>query len=124
MHVDPLTAPDDLRLLTIQIPEGIKIETVDTKKLPKNWRTLPAPAALQALGTAWLKSTRTVALSVPSAIIESERNLLLNPRHPDIKRLKVVEDLPFSFDPRLGVSGILAPPHKAAHIRTTRSRRA
>ena len=124
VHVDPLTAPDDLRLLAIEVPDSIAIETVDTKKLPKNWRAFPAPASLQALGTAWLTSARTACLSVPSAIIHTERNLLLNPRHPDMKRVKVVEDIPFSFDPRLGVSGVLTPPRKTAHIRTTRSRRA
>jgi RES domain-containing protein len=128
VHVDPLTAPDDLRLLAIEVPDSIAIETVDTKKLPKNWRAFPAPASLQALGTAWLKSARTAGLSVPSAIIHTERNLLLNPRHPDMKRVKVVENRPFSFDPRLRAPGLdhapaNAPARKSTHIRTTRATR-
>jgi RES domain-containing protein len=128
VHADPLTAPGDLRLLAIEVPDDIKIESLDTKSLPKDWRALPAPEALQSRGTAWLRSARSAGLLVPSAIIETERNLLLNPRHPDTKRVKVVENRPFSFDPRLRAPGLdhapaNAPARKSTHIRTTRATR-
>jgi len=124
VHAEPLTAPDDLRLLAIEVPDDIKIESLDTKSLPKDWRALPAPEALQSRGTAWLRSARSAGLLVPSAIIETERNLLLNPRHPDMKRVKVVENRPFSFDPRLRALGLdHASARKSTHIRTTRATR-
>jgi RES domain-containing protein len=40
-------------------------------------------------------------LSVPSAVIPIERNLLLNPLHPAIAQVRITDDQPFSFDPRL-----------------------
>lgn len=101
MHVDPLDAPDDLRLLTIELPDDIGIERVEVADLPARWIQVPAPDELAALGTDWLMSRRSVALSVPSAVIPIERNLLLNPRHPGIERVRVVDDTPFTFDPRL-----------------------
>ena len=101
VHVDPLDAPDDLRLLTIELPDDLGIERVEVADLPARWIQVPAPDELAALGTDWLMSRRSVALSVPSAVIPIERNLLLNPRHPGIERVRVVDDTPFTFDPRL-----------------------
>lgn len=101
MHVDPLDAPDDLRLLTIELPDDLGVERVDAADLPTHWTAVPAPDELAALGSDWLMSRRSAALSVPSAVIPIERNLLLNPRHPDIARVRVVDDAPFTFDPRL-----------------------
>lgn len=101
VHVDPLDAPDDLRLLTIELPDDLGVERVDAADLPTHWTAVPAPDELAALGSDWLMSRRSAALSVPSAVIPIERNLLLNPRHPDIARVSVVDDAPFTFDPRL-----------------------
>jgi RES domain-containing protein len=43
----------------------------------------------------------TAALNVPSAVITVERNYLLNPRHPELKRVRILSDEAFSFDTRL-----------------------
>lgn len=85
VHVDPLTAPADLRLLTLDLPADLGIEVLKISVLPR----------------AWLRSRRTVALSVPSAVIQVERNILLNPRHPEAEGISLIGDEPFSFDPRL-----------------------
>ncbi|MEZ4294114.1 MAG: RES family NAD+ phosphorylase [Polyangiaceae bacterium] len=101
LHVDPLTAPTDLRLLAVEIPDDISKETLDAARLPAGWNAVPAPAALQALGTSWLTSGRCAGLVVPSAIITVEQNVLLNPRHPDMRRVRILSDDPFTFDTRL-----------------------
>jgi RES domain-containing protein len=101
VHVDPLDAPGDLRLLTLELPDDLLVEQLDVAVLPAHWAAVPAPDELAALGSDWLASRRSAALSVPSAVIQSERNLLLNPWHPAITHMRVTEDRPFSFDPRL-----------------------
>lgn len=77
------------------------ITTIDIGALPANWSASPAPADVQRLGDAWLTSRRTAVLSVPSAVIETERNYLLNPRHPDFASILIEPARPFAFDPRL-----------------------
>jgi RES domain-containing protein len=42
-----------------------------------------------------------VALAVPSAIVPAEFCILLNPGHPDARRVVVHFPEPFSFDERL-----------------------
>jgi RES domain-containing protein len=101
VHVDPLTAPADLRLLAIELPDDLSIEVLEPITLPEGWHSVPAPAALQTLGSSWLMSGRTAALNVPSAVIKVERNFLLNPRHPEVQRVRILSDEAFSFDTRL-----------------------
>jgi RES domain-containing protein len=56
---------------------------------------------LQDLGSAWVAASRGVALSVPSAIIPVERNVLLNPGHLDLARIVRHPPERFAFDPRM-----------------------
>jgi RES domain-containing protein len=100
VHVDPLTAPADLRLLAIELPDDLSIEVLEPTTLPESWHSVPAPAALQTIGSSWLTSGRTAALNVPSAVIAIERNFLLNPRHPGVQRVRILSDEAFSFDTR------------------------
>jgi RES domain-containing protein len=53
------------------------------------------------LGTEWVKSSRGVALIVPSAIIPNERNVLLSPGHADMVRVVRQPLQSFTFDPRM-----------------------
>jgi RES domain-containing protein len=69
--------------------------------LPAGWRDFPASAALNRLGDRWAAGGASAVLEVPSAIVERERNFLLNPRHPDFPRIAVDPPVPFHFDPRL-----------------------
>jgi RES domain-containing protein len=105
VHVDPLTAPADLRLLAIELPDDLSIEVLEPITLPEGWHSVPAPApapaALQTLGSSWLTSGRTAALNVPSTVIKVERNILLNPRHPEVQRVHILSDDAFSYDTRL-----------------------
>ena len=55
----------------------------------------------QKLGNEWLLSQTSVVLKVPSAIVDREYNYLLNPLHPDFKKIKVLDITAFNFDSRL-----------------------
>lgn len=70
-------------------------------RFPETWRQYPHPHETQIVGTEWIKSGRSVALRVPSAVVPGEFNYLLNPAHPDFKRVKIGQPEPFSFDARL-----------------------
>jgi RES domain-containing protein len=44
---------------------------------------------------------RSAILAVPSVIITGETNYLLNPAHPDFRKIAVGQHAGFAFDPRL-----------------------
>jgi RES domain-containing protein len=77
------------------------VRLLSPKKLPSNWRKEPAPAALQAIGDRWIASRESAVVRVPSVIVATEFNYLLNPAHEDFCRCIWGKPRPFHFDPRL-----------------------
>jgi RES domain-containing protein len=101
VHVPMALAPENLSILEINIIETVEIESVNESQLPLNWRDYPAPEQLADIGTSWLKSKSSLLLEIPSAVVNKEVNILINPLHEDIKSVSLVSIENFSFDPRL-----------------------
>ncbi|MEX0608086.1 MAG: RES domain-containing protein [Balneolaceae bacterium] len=100
-HTSIANIPEDLEMLEISIPDGIPFDEVSIKDLPENWRVYPAPKKLADIGTDWIINRNKLLLKIPSVIIPSEFNVLINPAHPDFSRVSVKEISAFSFDDRL-----------------------
>jgi RES domain-containing protein len=77
------------------------IDSVSRAMLPAGWRGHPGPAALLTIGDEWVRQMRSAVLEVPSVIIETESNYLLNPGHPDFSQITIAEPIPFALDVRL-----------------------
>ncbi len=93
--------PDKYVLGSAEIPEDA-IEPVSERELPRNWATLTVAeqTATRKLGDRWLRERSSVVLSVPS-VTSGERNFLLNPEHPEFRRIALHDPVPFRFDARL-----------------------
>lgn len=63
---------------------------------------LDDPAWCRAHGDDWLRRGEAPALEVPSAVVPQERNVILNPRHGDFGRVRVVGMERYRFDVRMG----------------------
>jgi RES domain-containing protein len=83
----------------VDIPGGVAIERC--RRPPARWRAEPPEDRSMRYGSAWLRRGRTAVLEVPSVIVPSEKNYLLNPRHPDFPRLRIGRATRFVFDPRM-----------------------
>lgn len=101
VHCDLDLLPADLLAIEIDVPPRIKISEVPSSDLPRIWRRHPAPPALQRLGNNWLDQGQTAVLRVPSALVPTESNLLLNPLHRDFRDIQVVRRFKFTFDERI-----------------------
>lgn len=77
------------------------VTSLDRSLLPAGWRAYPAPAELQLIGNRWVAYRTSAVLEVPSALVETESNYLINPLHPDFGSLAIEPPEPFDFDPRL-----------------------
>lgn len=76
---------NDLDILTINIPDN-SISELKISDLPKNWSEYPAPTILSDFGQEWILQGQTIALKVPSCIIETSHNFILNCNHKDFKK--------------------------------------
>jgi len=79
------------------------IEKVPLKALPPDWRGEPPPPSTRRIGDAWVSQARSAVLALPSVIVSGEPNYLLNPAHPDFKKISISKPERFTFDPRLPV---------------------
>lgn len=98
-------APEDSGLsfvsFRVEIPDSVHIDLLAPRDLPPDWREEPVPASTMNLGTDWVKKRSGLALKVPSVIVPSEFDYMLNPLHSDFSRLNISNPEHFSFDPRL-----------------------
>ena len=99
VHIPPLISPA-LDILYLEIPDD-SILVMDIKDLPKSWAQFPAPTILSEMGQKWIENGRTLALQVPSSIIPSSANIILNCRHARYSEVKILEQKRFHFDSRL-----------------------
>lgn len=101
VHVDYAELPLDYSFIEAEIPENaIKtIKSIDF--IEPKWSTEKAVAQLQMLGSSWLKKKESLAMKVPSAVLNQENNILINPSHEDFSKLKIIKTGKMDFDPRL-----------------------
>lgn len=87
-------------LITATIPDSL-VEDMPAADIPVGWDSSPVPPEAQAIGDAWIRSGRSLALRVPSAVVEGSYDILINPEHSDFARFVIESSVPFAFDPRL-----------------------
>ena len=88
-------------MIEARIPSAVKIDRVRADDLPSDWRDIAAREKLQVIGAGWARKRSTAVLAVPSAIVPAESNYLLNPLHPDFRRIKVGKPSTVTTDLRL-----------------------
>lgn len=99
VHLNP---PIPFRYVAIPVHfDTALVETIQLPRLPDDWLEQPPPQSTKAIGDLWAKQARTAVLELPSVIIQTESNYLLNPAHPEFKKLQFGKPVPFAFDPRL-----------------------
>lgn len=92
--------------------EEIQTNTLMKLNIPDSFAALLTPLSLKPdwrddpdysryIGNSFLKSKKLLLLQVPSVIIPEEYNVLINPLHPDSRKIKILSASPFQFDYRL-----------------------
>jgi RES domain-containing protein len=84
-----------------EIPNQLVPPVVPLDTLPRDWRAFPAPASTQEFGEQWIASRSSLVLTVPSALMPSESNYVINPLHHHFAKLRVLPSEPLSLEPRL-----------------------
>jgi len=100
VHTMPL-APTE-RYFSFRVDWDDKLtEYCPIRNLPPDWREEPPTSASMRIGDEWVQRASSVALALPSLLSTSELNFLLNPNHPDFRKIKVSAPVEYRFDPRI-----------------------
>jgi RES domain-containing protein len=87
--------------ITVPISVWNKRSVVRPENLPVTWVSEPPGTATINYGDIWLANNASALLEVPSVVIHEEYNVLINPSHPDAKKIISATVRQFIFDPRL-----------------------
>lgn len=90
----------DYKIMIIEIPDE-SFESVETRKLPKYWRKIENYPVLQKIGDNWFGEQKKLCLRVPSSVMPENFNIIINTTHPDFKKVKLIDVLPYEPDDRL-----------------------
>jgi RES domain-containing protein len=107
VHLDKDDPPTDLAIAVADVPDDLPRERLEARKLPANWRDAAAPPELARFGDEFAQRGKHCLLLVPSVLAPDECNCVINPEHPDYKRIVVSGVAPLSYDPRM-----FAKPHR------------
>ncbi|MES2429705.1 MAG: RES family NAD+ phosphorylase [Bacteroidota bacterium] len=88
-----------LDVIYIQFPEQKLIPEIKSDNLKKDWKN--DPDLTKFIGDEFLKQNKSLIIKVPSAVIQEEYNYLVNPLHPDFKKIKIIKTKSFWPDSRL-----------------------
>ncbi|MES2108583.1 MAG: RES family NAD+ phosphorylase [Bacteroidota bacterium] len=100
VHLQPLMVPNDYCRMEVEVPDD-NILSVKINELPADWRDISPPQILTRFGDSFIKEGKYLLLKVPSSIVPTEFNYLLNPAHPDMSKVTLLNRDPFDFDSRL-----------------------
>jgi RES domain-containing protein len=91
----------DLVLVRIELPDTFALENPGLDALPGDWNLVPPGPGSMTFGTTWATERRSLTLYVPSVLIPEEKNAVLNPRHEEFPRVRMVIERDFRYDPRM-----------------------
>ena len=74
---------------------------INSEDLPDDWNSDSPPLSTQRFGSAWAVAKTSLVLAVPSSVVPTETNYLINPAHPDFSALEIGTASPFQMDKRL-----------------------
>lgn len=86
----------DYVMIPLSVPEDSR---APDPSLPKNWYR--DVTITRAVGDSFLKEGKSLCMKVPSALISDSFNILINPKHDLIRKVKVMEPRAILFDKRL-----------------------
>lgn len=98
VHLNGVLPPNQ-HYIRITIPNGVSYEVFQTAAHP-GWDGRDETIA-KAFGAAWHAARRSAVLLVPSMPARLERNILINPQHPDAAQITHELPEPVWWDARL-----------------------
>ena len=101
VHRNALGLTANFSVIQIEVPDTVKVLEITNADLKKDWQLFEKIGHTQAVGDKWIAGNESAILIVPSVIVPGEYNYLLNPNHPDFKKVKLIKSEPFVFDARI-----------------------
>lgn len=77
-------------IMIIEIPDTLTVSEVDVSTLARGWRDFIDYSICQAIGNDWYDKGVSPVLKVPSAVLPTNFNYVINSAHPDFRQIKLL----------------------------------
>lgn len=100
VHTNQQLINNNYYFIEVEISEK-KIKPISESRLPFNWRSNNLISETQDFGSDWLQKSKELAIRIPSAVLPSESNILINPNHIEVSKIKIIKTSELNLDTRL-----------------------
>jgi RES domain-containing protein len=94
----------DLEAVRIMVPDDASATELSADEFERVMKVAHPLAACRAFGDAWLDRGEDLVLRAPSVLVAEEHNVMLNPAHEHMVRVRIQSSRRFRFDPRMARS--------------------
>jgi len=101
VHMPLGLLPADYKIITVEIPDSVKILVLPLSKLSADWKSIPHSGSTQEIGDNFIRQNKVCVMKVPSAVVQGDFNFLFNPNHRDFLQINIKKIEDFAFDSRL-----------------------
>lgn len=103
VHIEDPALMPALVMVRYEVPDNLALLEIGISTLPDDWRL--QESLTQTLGDSWHTGLETPLLGVPSSIVpitgSPDLNIVINHRHPDAARIRIIAAEQFTLDVRL-----------------------
>ena len=99
LELNEADVPDGYQLLKVIVPSSATTEKCSSATLGENWTA--NIEITRRVGDEWLRRRSALLLRVPSAVVPESWNWVLNPAHPQARRVRISWARRFQWDARL-----------------------
>lgn len=102
VHLGSNGLPLNRYLVEITVPQAAWDARIDLDPAAHvGWDAIPEGKVSLDAGEAWLTTRSALLFTVPSVVVPEERNVLINPRHPESALVVARKIRRWTYDPRL-----------------------
>jgi RES domain-containing protein len=101
VHLEFKILTNEYYFIEAEIDDSLLLELANPNFVDTNWGAMRLHKSTQRYGSNWIDSQKSLGLSVPSAVLPQERNILINPKHIDFAKLKIIRTISLDVDGRL-----------------------
>ncbi len=99
VYIDLEDFPKTFQLITLEVEDSAQAPGVAPHQLPAGW--ISDTGASRAIGDDWLERGTSLLFRVPSVLVPGAYNILINPNHQDMDKVRIVKIETVPLDGRL-----------------------
>lgn len=92
---------DQFGIMVIEVPDRFLISEINADKLAQGWRDDKDYSFCQAAAADWYNNLQSPVLKVPSAVIATDFNYVLNAIHPEFAKIRIIATTDLIPDERI-----------------------